>query len=410
MVFLLPIVLYPLLGVAALVMAKLQAEQTVTVGVVGEAYLPPAPPLVQDGKFADDLLKPDATEPTSFDDADANLGPLRVVSVVAADAADALKDKKVDVVLEVPVNFAAEADGRRKPVLTVKRRDGDEKSKLAARRVKGIVVRWREKLREARFVKAGLPKDFHEVFQIADPNTGKEKTELAALELRDLLSRALPFLLMMWLLAGAIQPAVDLTAGEKERGTMETLLISPADRSEIVLGKFLAVTVYSFASVLWNVVWLSVGCAIAAAVLGHDIVNMYGLIGCVVVGIPMAMLFSAVCIALGVFARSTKEGQYYLVPLVVVAMPLAFWSLMPGKELDLGSAFIPVAGAMLLQQKLLSVSADPTPWTMFAPVLGGLTVCVTVALYAAVRQFKREDVLFRELGGDKGGLSRLFGS
>lgn len=190
---------------------------------------------------------------------------------------------------------------------------------------------------------------------------------------------------------------------------METLLISPAERSEIVLGKFLATTVFAFATVLWNVLWLTGGAIFLGYLFESPVVYLPGLIGCVVLGLPLAMLFSAISIALGVFARSTKEGQYYLVPLLLVTMPLAFWGMMPGTELDFLTALVPVTGAMLMQQKLLAVTADPIPWAMFGPVLGGLTIGVTVALWLAVRQFKREDVLFREVGADKSGrLGKLF--
>jgi sodium transport system permease protein len=227
-------------------------------------------------------------------------------------------------------------------------------------------------------------------------------------ELRDLFARVFPFILMMWLVAGAVQPAVDMTAGEKERGTMETLLISPAERSEIVVGKFLAVTTFSFAAVVWNVVWLAGGGFLLETLLGFPIINPAGLVWCVVLGLPQAMLFSAVSLALGVFARSTKEGQYYLMPLMLLTMPLAFWSMMPGTELGPETCWVPVTGAMLLQQRLLAVSGGPVPWEYVGPVLGALAGWVALALGVAVWQFRREGVLFRETGPEKGGPLTLF--
>ena len=214
----------------------------------------------------------------------------------------------------------------------------------------------------------------------------------------------------MWLVTGAIQPAVDMTAGEKERGTMETLLISPAERSEIVVGKFLATTVFAFGSVIWNVIWLSGAGLIIEGLLGFPIVNKVGLISCVVLGLPQAMFFSAVCLALGIYAKSTKEGQYYLMPMILFTMPLAFWSMLPGTELSPWTCWVPVTGPMLLQSRLLSVSTDPIPWDYFAPVLGSATLWVSIALWLAVRQFKNEAVLFRESGPTKGGglMRKLF--
>lgn len=399
LILLMPLILYPFFGLAGVVLAKTTAEQKTVVGLVGGEHLPESPALLEGEGFVEDLLG---------DDVEAGIGPVRVVKLT--DGADAaLAEKRVDVLLRVPENFAALARERKKPTLTIEHRDGDDKSKIASRRLTGTVRNWEAKLRERRFEAANLPKDFDQVFQLVDPISSKPKLKRAADEIRDSLSRVLPFILMMWLITGAIQPAVDVTAGEKERGTMETLLISPAERAEIVYGKFFAVTVYSFAAMVWNAIWLAVACMAGELFIGYAIVNKSGLIGCVVLGFPLAMLFSAICLALGVFARSTKEGQYYLMPLILLMMPLAFLSMVPGKELDAGNALIPITGAMLLQQKLLAVSGG-VPWEMFAPVLGSLLVYVVLALWLAVRQFKREDVLFREVGTEKGGrLGRLFG-
>jgi sodium transport system permease protein len=399
-IVLMPILLYPLFGLAAILFALSMTAQRTVVGVVGLDRLPKEPALVADGTFDKVWVG---------DDPEEAFGPL-VVRPLEEDSATALREKRVDVVLSVPEGFAASLVNRSKPKLTIDHRDGDEKSKLASKRLRTILRNWEARLREERFLRADLPKDFDRVFELVDPITSQPKQKQAADELRDTLARFLPFILLLWLVTGAMQPAVDLTAGEKERGTMETLLISPAERTEIVAGKFVAVTAYSFSAVVWNAIWLGAACAGMQAVFGYPIVNMAGLVGCVALGFPLAMLFSAICLAFGVFARSTKEGQYYLLPLILLMLPLAIASMLPGQELDAGNAFVPVLGAMLLQQKLLAVGTDPVPWGMFAPVLGSLAVSVVLALALAVRQFRRESVLFRELGPDKGGrFAKYFG-
>ena len=114
-------------------------------------------------------------------------------------------------------------------------------------------------VKEVRFARRGLPADFDEPVAIIDPDDAKPAETRTADELRDVLVKFLPFLLVMWTMAGALHPAIDLTAGEKERGTMETLLICPAGRTEIVAGKFLAVFVFSYASALWNLLWMAAG-------------------------------------------------------------------------------------------------------------------------------------------------------
>lgn len=400
LIALMPLVLYPFFGLAGVLFATATAAQRTVVGIVGANHLPVEPALLTGGAFAEDWID---------DDPEGAFGPM-LAPALDGEPAIALKEKRVDAVLTVPAGFAEAIAKTAKPQLTIDFREGDEKSKTASRRLRAILRAWEAQLREERFLRAKLPKDFDQVFELVDPTTSKPKEKLAADEVRDMLSRVLPFILMMWLATGAIQPAVDLTAGEKERGTMETLLISPAERSEIVAGKFAAVTVYAFVAMAWNAIWLGIACAAGEAAIGYPIVNKAGLIGCVALGFPMAMLFSAICLALGVFARSTKEGQYYLMPLILILMPLAFGSLMPGQELTPGNALVPVMGAIMLQQKLLAVADDPVSAASVALVFASLAVSVALALALAVWQFRREGVLFRELGAEKGGrLAKLFG-
>jgi sodium transport system permease protein len=203
-------------------------------------------------------------------------------------------------------------------------------------------------------------------------------------------------MLVMWSLAGALYPAIDLCAGEKERGTMETLLISPANRVEIVAGKFLAVWTLATVTAWWNLLWMGGGAVVGGRLLGLSLVGAGGLIWCAALTVPLAALFSALCLALGVYARSTKEGQYYLLPIFLGTMPLVLISLTPGLELTWRTSLIPVTGLCLLLQKLIFPPTEGPPWAYFPPVLFSLATCIALALRWAVVQFHREDVLFRE--------------
>ncbi len=393
----LPAVLYPLFGVVGLTLAKTIVAQKTAIGVVGEEHLPADssgfPPLLKQGKFAPEFQEG---------------GDAVVLTPVTGDPDAAVRDRSADVVLVVPPDFARSLADGGTPVLKVLSREGDEKSKLASTRLTTALTRWADKLREARFKLKNLPRDFDKVFVLEDPLKNKPQEKIAADEIRDQFAKVFPFILMMWLLAGTIQPAVDLTAGEKERGTMETLLISPASRAEIVAGKFLATTVFAYLTVVWNVAWLTGAAMVLEWHLGFPIISLPGQFACLTLGVPLAMLFSGVCLALGVFARSTKEGQYYLLPLIFVVMPLAFFSMTPGVELGAENLWIPVTGALLLQQKFLSVSGDPVPWGYLPLVVVSHLVWAGCALGFAVWQFQRESVLFRESGHDQGFLARFF--
>src|SRR4029079_13251029 len=130
-------------------------------------------------------------------------------------------------------------------------------------------------------------------------------------------AKILPFVLFIWALTGAFYPAVDLCAGEKERGTLETLLSSPALRSEIVWGKLLTVMTFSVATALLNLTSLGVTAQYVVTQLTSmaSTESMTSLnfpplpvVACMFAALlPMSALFSALCLACAAFARSTKE-------------------------------------------------------------------------------------------------------
>jgi sodium transport system permease protein len=207
-------------------------------------------------------------------------------------------------------------------------------------------------------------------------------------------------------LTGAFYPAVDLCAGEKERGTMETLLISPAGRGEIVLGKYFTICLFSIGTAVLNLLSMATtGWVIArqmkSALPPNAPLAMLAPPGLTDAGwillllLPLAAFFSALGIALAAFARSTKEGQYYLTPLFLVTMPLVLVTVAPGIELTGFNSVVPVTGAALLLKTLIQGQYD-LALQFFVPVIFPTILYAVLALRWAIDQFNREEVLFRE--------------
>ena len=220
-------------------------------------------------------------------------------------------------------------------------------------------------------------------------------------------AKMFPALLVIMTLTGAFYPAVDLCAGEKERGTMETLLICPATRTEIVLGKFLTVFSFSAATALLNLASLgftgkymaSLAVGGAASKLGDlALPSASSLVWVIVILMPLATLFSALCLAMATFAKSSKEGQYYLTPLLMVTLGLTMFCLAPTTEMHPFSASVmPVVGPGLLLKGLLKANGPSTEMYLYAiPVLVTSIGYSLLALWWAIEQFGSEDVLFRE--------------
>ncbi|MFO0789116.1 MAG: ABC transporter permease subunit/CPBP intramembrane protease [Pirellulales bacterium] len=277
---------------------------------------------------------------------------------------------------------------------------GKEKSRVAHMQVEQIVDMWKGQIVRDNLLASQIPANVARPFDLR-PRDISEQTQQQVL----MWSKVLPFVLFIWALTGAFYPAVDLCAGEKERGTLETLLSSPAARIEIVWGKLLTVMTFSTATALLNLSSLGVTARYVMAQLsmmpmadlgeGFKLPPWPSLLWLVVALLPMSALFSALCLACAAFARSTKEGQYYLMPLFLVSMPLMMFPLAPGTEINLGNSLIPITGVVLLVMSL--VQGDYAEALRYCvPVCVVTLICCHWAIRWAVYQFNQESVIFRE--------------
>lgn len=213
-----------------------------------------------------------------------------------------------------------------------------------------------------------------------------------------LLGRMLSVLLVVLALTGAFYPALDLGAGEKERGTLETLLLAPVPRVTLALGKFLAVFLVALVSAVLHLLSLALTFTSFAAMAPSGVAGMglsipiYLYPAMLLVLLPLVALFSALSLALATFAASYKEGQAYLTPVMVLGTLPAVAAALPGMELTPALCVVPVLNASLLMKGLL---AGTVSW-----VHVGLVVCSSFAFAAlAVRWvgslYEQEEVLWR---------------
>ena len=294
------------------------------------------------------------------------------------------------------------------PRPTIVKNRADDKSVVAYSRVREVLDAWEQEILRQRLSSANLPQEL--------PNpVGSSQLDLAAEEQlsANVWSKMFPALLVIMAVTGAFYPAVDVAAGEKERGTMETLLICPATRTEIVLGKFLTVMCFSMSTALLNL--MSIGMtgnymlsargagAGAMAKMGEvSLPSLPALAWLLALLIPLSALFSALCLALATFARSSKEGQYYLTPLLMVSIGLTVFCLSPAVEIypvHQASWFysvMPVVGIALLLKALLLNPGNTEALIFAGPVLVTSIGYSLLALWWAIEQFSSEGVLFRE--------------
>ncbi len=326
---------------------------------------------------------------------------------------NAFADSELQVLVIVPEGYAAsiaalqndanidvDHTDEQPPSLLVVRNSADDKSVVAFSRVQGALNRWEDALRAQTFEKASLRAALQNPARLQWVEVARGE-EVAA----NVWSKMFPAMIVIMALTGAFYPAIDLGAGEKERGTMETLLISPARRVELVLGKFGTILMFSIGTALMNLFSMGLtGKHMASTMAGGmgdtislELPGFYSLMWLVILLVPLSALFSALCLALATFAKSTKEGQYYLTPLLMVIMGLTMFCLSPAVEITPLYSVIPVVNiALLLKGLLLSTSQSSELLTYAIPVMLSSIGYSALALWWSIDLYNSENVLFRE--------------
>lgn len=389
----LPMLLYPLVGMLLLQIAQFTQQHAPRIGVIGTENLPAAPVLV-----ADDGIAPAYQEAAGNAEFEFHSWQQIAQNVpVSAMAQQYVDHGLYDAVLLVPPDFQLATQAARSEAITSLRivtKPGADTAAVASDRVNRVLGEWRSSIISQHLARSGLSD------RILRPFTVSKTTAAAEGGKAMMWSKLLPFVMLVWALTGAFYPAIDLIAGEKERGTLETLLCSPALRSEIVWGKLATVTTFSILTSVLNVCSMMVTSSLVFSRVGFGTGGMtFGpppleaLMWLAIALLPLAILFSALALAVAAMARSSKEGQYYLMPLMMVALPLVLLPMMPGINLNVGTAMVPVSGMFLLVRAL--VEGDYLHALLHLPMVGGVTfTCLWLATRWARRQFADESVLF----------------
>ena len=178
----------------------------------------------------------------------------------------------------------------------------------------------------------------------------------------NMLGNLISFMLIVSLLMGTMYPAIDTTAGERERGTLETILTLPVRNQELIMSKFLTVATIGVVSALLNV--------ISMGGIGAYMINMMQSMGaeesnvniisflpaiiiCVLCIFAFAVFISAITMCVCAFAKTYKEANNYITPLMLVIMFASFVGFIPNVELNSNMALVPVVNICLLVKDIL---------------------------------------------------------
>jgi sodium transport system permease protein len=315
------------------------------------------------------------------------------VRTATSDWKTLIADKRVRAAVEIPPGFERGLARGSAPAVTLYHFEGELKSGMAVGQLESFFTDLRVRTTTKLLAERGLPASVARPFELKRANiVPPQKTG------GNQLGGIVAYFIVMLCIVGAMYPAMDLAAGEKERGTMETLLCSPASRADIVVGKFLMVLTGSLAAVGCSLVSMGLTLSIIGSAMkaqGHGpgvVLDPVGILGLLVMVIPVAVLFSALLFAVSLFAKSYKEAQTYATPIMIAVIVPIVIGILPGIDLDLRLALVPILNISLVCKEMLS---GVWHWGYIAVVFGSTALYAGVALALAVRMFKSEEVIFR---------------
>ena len=371
----LPLVIYPALftgmGYFERMMREKQEETAISVAVANSQYAP---------RLMEFLTKQD------------KLNVIVLPAGQESDAGQMVKDKVASAMLVLPEGFDAALDSGRTERVNLLYDGADVNSVGARERITALLIQYGNDIVKQRLKARGLDASILETIT-TEPRNVATSREMGAFAIGTIV----PFLLIILMSAGAQHTAIDVTVGEKERSTLETVLATSASRTEIVFGKFGAVLLFSFATAIMGLIGLLFtmysGLSFMSAIAEEKLTVSASTVAILLLSLAPVMIFlSAAFMAIGCFAKSIKEGQTYSSYFYMVIMLVAVVTIFPGLETGLTGYALPLLGVLFLEKEVLMGSFDLLH--IMVATLSTLAIAVG-AIFLSVKLFSNEKVMFR---------------
>jgi sodium transport system permease protein len=305
-----------------------------------------------------------------------------------ADAEAAVRDRNTDVVVVIPEDFQKKFRASSPAPLKIVSDGSRQTARPKVSRVKGLLQRYNAEVGTLRLVNRGISPAIATPLQLEDVEVSSAQQRAAVI------LGFIPMFIVLAAFAGGMQIAMDSTAGERERGSLEPLLVNPAPRAAIAGGKWLASTFTSMLSVLLTT-------ALVIAMLGFIPMQEFQvrfrlqpaqIALLLAAALPMSLLASSVQMYLATFAKSFKEAQSYMGLLIIIPM-------LPG----ILASLYPMSGRpwmypipIIAQQVLTAdaLAARPTPWWAFVVAAASALILSLLLLQLTTRLLQRERIIF----------------
>jgi sodium transport system permease protein len=318
---------------------------------------------------------------------------IRVVEGIPADSMEAMIARdSIDAGVVVAADFDSLVGNMKSGTVRLFYKSSDDFD-MVKRRLSDIIAAYEKTIVAARFERLRIDAGIVTPVSIEEHDAASMKERIGKT-----VGGMLPYLFVIFCFMGSMYPAIDLAAGEKERGTMETLLTAPVTRFQILLGKFAVVVVTGLLSAVVSIVGIFLAVRQASKIPPEvfnavmAILDVQSVLLVLSLLVPLTVFFAAFLLSVSIFAKSYKEAQSMISPLMIVIILPVLIGLFPGVALDSVTALIPVLNVSLATKEIIAGTIKPG---LLLEVYASLFVLAGASLFGCARWFEREETIFR---------------
>ena len=255
-------------------------------------------------------------------------------------------------------------------------------------RLENRINAYKAKISQERLERLGIDLALFEPIVLVDRNIASDQEMIGKMA-----GGILPYVFILFGFLGCMYPAIDLFTGEKERGTIETILTTPDPRWKILTGKMMVVALSGFMASVFGIL----GLYLASAGLGdvnesisttiNQLFTPKSLISMMVLILPLVIFFAGLIIPIAIYAKSFKEAQSMASPLNILVIFPAMVGMFPGIAYSVTTAFIPVVNVVLATKEILAGTLD---WGLYIGTFVSLCLLASISVILSYRQFGKE--------------------
>lgn len=304
-----------------------------------------------------------------------------------------LSNEVIDVAIVISNDFQSDINSMTPARIAVYHQSTDDMD-VTKKKIRAILNTYSDSIIQKRFEMLQLKEEIVHPLDISFENFASPREIIGKMA-----GGFLPYIFVLFCFMGAMYPALDLGAGEKERGTLETLLVSPASRMEILMGKFGVVTLSGLASAVFGLLGIFVGItqtgsneASKVIEVLSEIIQPETIVLVLTLIIPIAVLFSALLLSISIYAKTFKEAQSIIGPLNILFFVPVIVGLVPGIKLDIYTALVPILNISLATKEVIAGTING--W-LLVEVYAVMFILAFASIFFAAKWFNKEHVIFR---------------